>query len=74
MKAEVVVLQDEEDLEPERMIRRSVAVAQEKSEDSGTVSGAMGAVGPSVVLAVAVPAASIVASVKGEGASSMPAM
>ena len=72
MKAEVVVLQDEEDLEPERMIRRSVAVAQEKSEDSGTVSGAMGAVGLSAVLAVA--AASIVASVKAEGASLMPAM
>jgi hypothetical protein len=38
------------------------------------VSGAMSAVGLSVVLAVAVAAASIVASVKGEGASSMPAM
>jgi len=38
------------------------------------VSGAMGAVGLSVVLAVAVAAVSIVASVTGEGASSMPAM
>jgi hypothetical protein len=34
----------------------------------------MAGVGVSVVLAVAVAAASIVASVKGEGASSMPAM
>lgn len=73
MKAGTVVSQDEGDLEQERMIRRIVAVAQEESEDSGMVSGGMGAVGLSVVLAVAVAAASIVASVKGEGASLMPA-
>jgi hypothetical protein len=74
MKAVAAVSQDEGDLERERMIRRSVAVAEGKSKDSGMVSGAMGGVGLSVVLAVVDTAASIVASVKGEGASSMPAM
>ena len=73
MKAGAVVSQDEGDLEQEPMIRRSVAMAKEKSEDSGMGSGAMGVVVLSVVLAVAGAAASIVASVKGEGASSMPA-
>jgi hypothetical protein len=74
MKIGAVDLQDEEDTNQARTIRGSVAMARENSEGLGMVLGARDPVDLSAVLAVAVVADSIVASVKGEGVSSMRAM
>jgi hypothetical protein len=73
MKAGTGVPQGAVDPKEGCAIRMNMAAA-ENTADSSTILEDAGTADPSVVLAVADRVASVTASVKGEGASSMPAM
>jgi hypothetical protein len=73
MKTGAVVSPDAEGAKEERIVRGSVPRAKEKSEEEGVVSGGTD-MDLSMGLAGAVAAALTVASARGEGVSSMPAM